>query len=238
MLTHKFHHIVRPGAVSGHPGGGLGVIVRRHILNITFSCRKFNTFDCMEKQFNCESDKIVAYLVYWPSGHITNDVFADFESLLIESQMSSGKKLLFRRFQYLDWSTNSVDANKFRSILNNVGLKNHVNKATHNLGHTLYLAIDSVENPIVKCINAEPQNTISDHMVVNFKNFVDENPKNRAMMNFRNYKSLVVVDFSNHLLTNYEKSLFSNCTHLPNISPMCGNCKTNFFRNDASSYIN
>ena len=79
-LTHKFHHIVRPGAVSGHPGGGLGVIVRRHIPNVKFSCGKFNTFDCMEIQFNCASDKIVAYLVYRPAGHITNDFFIDFES--------------------------------------------------------------------------------------------------------------------------------------------------------------
>ena len=74
---------------------------------------------------------------------------------------------------------NIVDANKFRSILNNFGMKNHVNKATHNLGHTLDLVIECVENPIVRYINVEPQNTISDHMVVNFKNFVDDIPKKR-----------------------------------------------------------
>ena len=87
-------------------------------------------------------------------------------------------------------------------------------------------------------MNVEPHNTISDHMAVNFKNFVEDIPKNKAVINFRNYKSLDVVDFSNHLLTNYEQLLFSNCTHLTNMSPMCVNCKTNFYRNHSSSYIN
>ena len=52
---------------------------------------------------------------------------------------------------------NSVDANKFRSTFNKFCMKNHVNKATYNLGHTLDLVIDSVENLIVRCINVEPQ---------------------------------------------------------------------------------
>ena len=85
---------------------------------------------------------------------------------------------------------------------------NFVNKATHNLGKTLDLVIDCVENYIVRCENAESQNSISDHMVENFKIFIDELPKNKAVINFRNYKSLNVVDFSNHLFTNFGQLLF------------------------------
>ena len=53
------------------------------------------------------------------------------------------------------------------SILNNFGLKNHVNKATHNLGHSFDLIMDCVEMSIVGGVNVVPQKTISDHMVVN-----------------------------------------------------------------------
>ena len=74
--------------------------------------------------------------------------------------MCTGKKTLFGRFQYLD-------ANKICSLLNNFGMKNHVNKTTHNFGHTLDLVIDCVENSVVGCVNVEPQNTIYVHMVVN-----------------------------------------------------------------------
>ena len=56
---------------------------------------------------------------------------------------------------------------KFRSIPYNFCVKNYVNEATHNLGHTLHLVFVCVENPIVRCVNVETQNTISDHMVVN-----------------------------------------------------------------------
>ena len=122
----------------------------------------------MELQFNYASDEIVAYSVYRPAGHITNDFFfVDFESSLIESQMSSGKKTYLGDFNIWMDQQNSVDANKFRSILNNFCMKNQVNKATHNLGHSLDLVIDCVENTVVRCVNVEPQNTKSDHMLVN-----------------------------------------------------------------------
>ena len=88
------------------------------------------------------------------------------------------------------------------------------------------------------CMNVKAQKTISDHMVKIFKTFVNHVPKNKAVINFCNFKSLDVVDFSNHLLTTYEQMLWSNCIHLTNMSPMCVNYKTNFYRYDASSYIN
>ena len=68
---------------------------------------------------------------------------------------------------------NSVDANNFWYFTNNFSLKNHVNEATHNFGHTLDLIIDCVENSIVESVCVEPQNTISDRMVVKFKIIVD-----------------------------------------------------------------
>ena len=96
--------------------------------------------------------------------------------------MCSGKKLYLGDFNVWMDQQNSVDANKFRGILNNYGMKNHVNKATHNLGHTLDLVIDCVENSIIGNVYVEPQNTISDHMVVNFKIFVDDIPKNKEVI--------------------------------------------------------
>ena len=90
---------------------------------------------------------------------------------------------------------NSVYANKFRGILNNYGMKNHVNRATHNLGHTLDLVIDCDENSIIGNLHVEPQNTLSDHMVVIFKIFVDDIPKNKEVIKLRNYRSIDVTDF-------------------------------------------
>ena len=71
--THNYFHVTRPGTGSGNVGGGCGAIISRHLPNVKVSSRKFNTFECMELQFNCSNDKIVAYLVYRPAGHIIND---------------------------------------------------------------------------------------------------------------------------------------------------------------------
>ena len=60
-LTHKFHHVIRPGTISSNPGDSLGVTVRRNRPNVKFSCRKFSAFECMEIQLNCSNDKIAAY---------------------------------------------------------------------------------------------------------------------------------------------------------------------------------
>ena len=83
--------------------------------------------------------------------------------------MSSCKKLYMDEFNILMEQQDSVDANIFRSILNSFDMKNHVNKATHYFGHTLDLVIECTENPIVRWINVEPQNTISHHVVANLK---------------------------------------------------------------------
>ena len=117
-------------------------------------------------------------------------------------------------------------------------MKNHVNKATHNLGHTIDLVIDCDENYIIGNVHVEPQNTISDHIVVNFKQIVDDIAKNKEVIKFCNNIPIDVTDFSNHLLTEYEQLLSGNCAHLTNISPLCASCKSTFYRIEASSYIN
>ena len=99
-----------------------------------------------------QKNKTVAYLVYRPAGIIINNFFVRFESLLTESQMCSGKKIYLRDFNVLIDQQKSVDANKFRSVLNN--------------------------NNIVS-VSVEPPNTISDHMVVNFNIFVDSIAKKK-----------------------------------------------------------
>ena len=73
--THNYCHVTTPGAGSGNADGGCGAIISRHIPNIKLSCRKSSTFGCMEIQFNCSNDKIVAYLVYRPAGHVINDFY-------------------------------------------------------------------------------------------------------------------------------------------------------------------
>ena len=67
--------------------------------------------------------------------------------------MCSGKKLYLGDFNVWMDQQKNVDKNKFRIMLNNFGMKNHVNKATHNLGHTLDLVIGCVENSIVENVN-------------------------------------------------------------------------------------
>ena len=101
--THHYYHVTRPVTGSGSVCGGCGVIISRLVPNVKFSCRKFSTFECMEIQFNFSNGKILAYLVYRPAGHIKNEIFVEFESLPIESQMCSGKK------SYLGYFSVSMD---------------------------------------------------------------------------------------------------------------------------------
>ena len=86
--------------------------------------------------------------------------------------MCSGKNIYLDNFDVIMDQQNSVDTIKFCSILNNFDLKSHIIKATHSLGIPL-IYVDFIENSIVGSVNVEPHNTISDHVVVNFNNFVD-----------------------------------------------------------------
>ena len=58
-------------------------------------------------------------------------------------------------------------------MLNSFGQKCHVNKATHTSGHTLVFVIDSVANAKVCSVNLDPQNTVFDHIGVDFKTLED-----------------------------------------------------------------
>ena len=68
----------------------------------------------------------------------------DFESLLIESLMCSGEKIVWEISMFGWINKIALMQIKFRSVLSNFGLKNHVNTATQNLGHTFDLIIDCV----------------------------------------------------------------------------------------------
>ena len=116
-------------------------------------------------------------------------------------------------------------------------MKNYVSQATHKGGHTLDLIIDSITNPTIECVDVERRNTISDHMFVNFKIVVKENPKSCKVISFRNYGLLDQILFSNHLTTHYYENLVDNCAHNSNDSSTCVNCKTKCYREIASSYI-
>ena len=56
------------------------------------------------------------------------------------------KKLDLGDFNFWMDQQNSVDANKFRSILNIFGIQNHVKRPTHNLGHPLTLLLIVLKN--------------------------------------------------------------------------------------------
>ena len=58
------------------------------------------------------------------------------------------------------------------------------------------------------------------------------------MVNLRNYKSVDVIESSNHLLTNCEQMPVAHCTHLTSMSSNYVNSKTKFNSNYTSSYIN
>ena len=94
--------------------------------------------------------------------------FFNFGSLIIKSQIFSGKKIFWDFNAWMD-QQNSVNSNKFLSIHNDFGLKNHVINATLKLGQTLDVVIDCVEISIVRKVNVKSHITILGEMFVIFK---------------------------------------------------------------------
>ena len=82
----------------------------------------------------------------------------------MKSRRCSGKKNYLSDFNVSIDQQNSSDA-IVRKILYKFGQKNHVNMAAHNLGHTLDLVVDCVENFSVGSVIVEPQKTISPGIV-------------------------------------------------------------------------
>ena len=122
-------------------GGGVGVIYRDSLRARLEKCEKYSSFEHQTVNLFSDSDVLRIITVYNPSGNFTTVFYTEFNDLLCHLQTTTGKHLIVGDFNFHVNNQSDSGANKFKALLNQYNLSQHVTIPTHTAGNTLDLVI-------------------------------------------------------------------------------------------------
>ena len=162
--THSFYHFPRD---NGQRGGGVGVVIDKFFTNVKSYKRVYQYFECLEVRMKINSTNIQLFSIYRPPRNFS-EFLSEFEFFLLETRASNNCILFVGDFNvWIDDLTNS-DARRFCQVLDHLSLKNYINDATYDSGHTLDLVISDSTSEALCDFFVEPVCTISDHRLISF----------------------------------------------------------------------
>ena len=228
--THIMHHSPRDGR-----GGGVGVIVSRKIEGVKSKPLKFQHFECLELSINHKNKLLIIYIIYRPPSSPRPVFISEFESFLIQSEVSDKNVIYMGDFNLWMNDLNDGDARRFTEILHNFDLINHVNAPTYDSGRILDLIITKNCSNLLGDIEVEPACTISDHRLITSTLNLRKVPKLVKTIFFRNKSNINSNDFA-QILRSIQPSENVNCNHFVNI-PICADCLISIYKRATSEYF-
>ena len=168
-------------------GGGVGLIFRDSYKAKHVKCEKFSSFE-QPVSLSCGTEQLEITCVYLSSGVFTQYFSSQFSELLSFLQAESAKHLIVGYFNFHVNTDTDVDAKKFKSLLHQFDLIQHVNVPTHIAGNTLDLVI-SRGDISVKDIRTDPS-VRSDHFVVLFTLSSPSPGLPKQTVTYRSWKSV------------------------------------------------
>ena len=151
-------------------GGGTALIFRGSLNVQKVAANDLRSFEYLELIVSSGTSNFRLVIIYrppyWPSHPVTTSTFiADFADYL-ETLILSTEPLVFSGdFNvHVDDLTNP-DATRLLDLLDSMGLRQHVNQPTHELGHTIDLIITRQSDSII-CGSPVTDHLFSDHLSV------------------------------------------------------------------------
>ena len=128
--------------------------------------------------------------MYNPNGIFSHDFDNEFSELLSGLQSTSSKHLILGDFNFHLNKSGDINANKFKSLLDQHNLAQHVDEPTHIAGNTLDLVITS-RDLNVNDVRTDHSIT-SDHFSVLFSLTIPSPGSVRKTITYRKWKSIDV----------------------------------------------
>ena len=195
---YNFVHTPRVGR-----GGGNAIVFKNSFDLKLQSSLDFKSFEYMECLLKSNGSWLRIVVVYRPPPSSQNkltagDFFEEFPILLEKLATASGELIMIGDFNFHVESGDSRDALKFLDILDNFGLKQHVDRPTHKSNHTLDLVITRCTECIITDLNIfDP--CLSDHKAILFKAMTEKPKFLKKTIHFRNWKNFDMDAFKDEL---------------------------------------
>ena len=158
----------------------------------------FNDFSITLKSSNDIIFKII--IIYRPPNNDFTYFFNDFSNLVINLNIYNTICMGDFNFHYGSLITPNLE---FKSLIHYLSLKQHVICKTHYLGNTVDLVLTNSD--IVYGIPIK-STLLTDHFTITFRLKLSNTKRKRALINYRNFKTLNINDFSNDIINS-----LSNC---------------------------
>jgi len=188
-------------------GGGVAILARTNLLVKEKTPHTYKSFECLDVTFRCRSELLRLVVVYRPprsdkNKSTTRDFISEFASLLELKIVEPGHLLICGDFNlYLD-KPSSTDAATFTSLLQSMGLKQHVQGPTHQKGHTLDLLITRADSNLIDCIHTS--NTLnSDHSLLQYNLNIVRPPMEKTTKSARNLKAVDIIKIKNEIASSF-----------------------------------
>ena len=139
---------------------------------------------------------IMVMAIYRPPGQSAINFLADFTDWLTENLLQGCNSIILGDFNLHLNDMNSDDTMNLRDTMDVLGLVQHVNFATHSSGNILD-HIYTEEASSVKIIQCSQSEYISDHRIIDCKNYTGE--KNQLLIK----KSYIVMSIASILKTSW-----------------------------------
>ncbi|ELT99832.1 hypothetical protein CAPTEDRAFT_210815 [Capitella teleta] len=203
LCPQDFTLIHKPRPTSkGKRGGGIGILISSSKQAEVLS-EEHRTFELMEVKIKARKE-ILAVVIYRPppstKNRYTSTAFLDeFEEYLTSLFIRiSGDLIVLGDFTLYFEIENDTQAKKMNELLLTLGMKQHVEEATHKSGHTLDLVITN-ESAGSRIDDIEVDDVrLSDQHLIYF-NLTNNNPKKTTQRNCRKFKRMNKAAFSTAL---------------------------------------
>ena len=181
--------------------GGICLFVRSNIRAKSAFTSSYRTFEVLPLFISHNALAVVVVAVYRPGSQpVTNEFFDELTDVLERSSLYARCVIVGDINLHLD-DAKSAHATKFRSVLNDFGMVDHVCQPTHKDGHQLDVFISRHDHP-VSALRVDPPEMLSDHslIVATFKTVsVFQNAVQRPRVTRRRWRQLNVDDFASDL---------------------------------------
>ena len=169
-------------------GGEVGVIYRDSLRARLEKCQKYSSFEHQAVDLFSDSDVLRIITVYNPSGNFTTIFHTEFNDLLCHLQTTTGINLIVGDFNFHVNNLSDPGANKFKALLNQYNLSQHVTIPIHTAGNTLDLII--TRNCLLVTGLKSVQSVDSDHFALIFNLSFQFPDAVKITITYRNWKSV------------------------------------------------
>ena len=192
--THTIHHVPRVGK----PGGGVGIISRNLLRAQPITVPRFNAFEHAATRIKAPTTYITAVAVYRPPGHVSEQFFSEFATLLETHALTKDRLIICGDFNiHLDKKSEQTST-KFIGLLRDFGLVQHTHTPTHLSGHTLDLVITRSDDDFI-IDSPKTGELFSDHFDVMFRYKLENVAETQSFIKVRKLKQIDIESFKNEL---------------------------------------